>query len=521
MKKRHMVKRCTGLFLAFALAASLICATDLTALAASDAAAASETVVAASETDETVTLSGGETITEGGSYCLAEDASGVITISTTDKVEISGNGAEYGEDLQMTSTPNAGLFFSATVAGINLTLSDMFISDTSADVPLLDLTGEGNVLTIEGTVVLDMDTGYNLNAAIHVGPDASLTVNGSGTLYLYKNTQGAGFGGNSGEMNGTITFSDSTSSLKVFAKGTKQGALIGAGANASSSDDDPGSVSFVEGAYNLISNSRGAVIGGSAGSRASGGTTVYVGTKANININVDYSGAAVGGGGYDGGNDSSGGTLYVSGGSLRCYIDQNAAGNTTGWNGNAYTAGVNDAAITAQRLNAAGEAVYWSAFDTTLLGEEAASAETFKVYVDGNLFYEGGLPEYGFVQEGLDKGEQLSITSTASNWYKNGETNLYFYLTGENHSVTVNDKAFTCIWDSESESFSYYEGAASTYDVTGNFENVTSSGSGTAWDVVDYTATLTADEDYLLPDSITVTVGGSELVSGEGYVYDA
>ncbi|MCC8082083.1 MAG: hypothetical protein LIO80_08785 [Lachnospiraceae bacterium] len=115
-----------------------------------------------------------------------------------------------------------------------------------------------------------------------------------------------------------------------------------------------------------------------------------------MNINVDYTGAAVGGGGYGGSNDSSGAILYVTSGSLRCYIDSNAAGNTTGWNGQGYTEGINDAAITAQRLNGDGEAVYWSAFSTGLLDEEA---EYFEAYVDGDLFYEGDLPEYGFVQE--------------------------------------------------------------------------------------------------------------------------
>ncbi|MCC8028436.1 MAG: immunoglobulin domain-containing protein [Lachnospiraceae bacterium] len=522
MKKRHMAKRCAGLFMALALAFSLICATDLTALAASDTAASDATGAAVLETNATGTLSGGETITEEGDYQLASDATGVIYIATTEPVTIIGNGAEYGEDLQMTSDPNKNLYFSCTVGGVQLTLSDMFISDTSASVPLLDLTGTGNVLTIEETVVLDMDTGYNLNAAIHVGLGDSLTINGTGTLYLYKNTQGAGFGGNSGELNGDITFGDEDSSLSVFAKGTKQGALIGAGAGASDASNSPGSVTFVEGAYNLISNSRGAVIGGSAGSKASGGTTVYVGTKANININVDYSGAAVGGGGYDGGNDSSGGILYVSGGSLRCYIDTNAAGNTTGWNGNTYTAGINDAAITEQRLNGDGEAVYWSAFDTEEnLDEDDASAEIFEVYVDGELFYEGSLPEYGFVQEGLDKSEQLTITSTVSNWYKNGEDTLYFYLTGENHLVTVNDVSFICSWDSSTESFSYARGTAVTYGVTKNFENVTGSGSSLAWGGEDYTVTLTADEHYALPDDITVTVDGTELTSVDDYAYDA
>ena len=423
-----------------------------------DESASGESETADDENSDAI--SGGSIISAGGTYQLAADATGVITIATTEDVIIVGNGAAWDESYVITSTACADLHFDCTAqSGVNLTLKDVYINNQTSvtctdgsGCGVVGFAGTGNTLNFEGVCLVEYNIGGGGNpAAIHVGQGDALTIGGSGTLYFYKSAQGAGFGGSSAELNGDITFAMTGT---LFAKGTKQGALIGSGSGSANVEGVPGRIAFESGAYNLISNSRGAVIGGSAGSTGgSSGTTVYVGPNANININVDHSGAAVGGGGYAQGNDASGGQLIVTGGSLRTYIDSNAANNAAaGWNGVSFTEGINDAAITAQRLNGDGEAVYLMAFDTTRL-ETAASQ--FTVYVDGSgeLFYQGGLPEYGYVQEGLDKEEQLSVTSTPSNWYRNGETSLYFYLTGEDHTLTVNGETFTYYWDEVFETF--------------------------------------------------------------------
>ena len=432
----------------------------------------SEEPTEGSEEEAVTPISGDMTITAKGTYQLAEGVSGTIVVATTEPVTIIGNGAKWDESFTMTSTVNSGLYIDCTTqAGVKLTLQDVFINNTSAVTGvngdrfgLIGFTGTGNTLNFEGINVVEYQiAGGNNPGGIHVKQGDSLIIGGNGTLYFYKTAQGSGIGGSSGELNGDITFQIAN----MFAKGSKQGALIGAGSASAGVEGAPGSVSFVSGNYNLVSVSRGAVIGGSAGSTGgSSGTTVYVGPKANININVDYSGAAVGGGGYAEGNDSSGGTLYVTGGSLRTYIDSNAANSATkGWNGKPFTQGVNDAAITAQRLNAEGEAVYMLAFDTAQL---ATAASSFKVFVDGSetAFYEGGLSEFGFVQEALDKSNQIAITSTVSNWYKNGETNLYFYLTGKDHTLNVNGETFIYYWDEVNETFSTVDKAVVTFNVT-------------------------------------------------------
>ena len=409
-----------------------------------------EELVTALSEDE---LQGGETISKGGTYKLKEGATGTITIDTTEAVTVVGAGVKWDENYTITSTKYSNLCFDAKQAKTSLVLKDLYIENTGDTAPIVNLQGAGNTVGIEGTVLLEqIGKGQGTYAAIHAAKGTDVTINGTGTLYMYKYSGGSGIGGNKGEMNGDITFGDEKSGLKVFIKGSKQGAVIGAGTGASQSSDVPGFVKFVEGEYNLISNSRGAVIGGAAGSAgASDGTTVYIEKKANININTDYSGAAIGGAGYDGGNDSSGGKLYVNGGSLRVYIDKNAASNTTGWMGKKYTEGVNDASITAARLNAKEEKVYRLVLDTSAVGNISAP---YTVKVDDEVVYVGGNHHYGFIQEKLDKGDQLTVTSTPSNWYAIDENNLYLYVTGKDHKININGVDVQYYWDEISETFS-------------------------------------------------------------------
>lgn len=95
-------------------------------------------------------------------------------------------------------------------------------------------------------------------------------------------------------------------------------------------------------------------------------------------------------------------------------IDTNAANNASA----TWTAGANDDAITAAKLDGAGEEpVYKCVFDTAMLKTEATQ---FTVNADGKLLYEGGLHKYGYVNEMKDKDEQVPVSSTPSNWYENG-----------------------------------------------------------------------------------------------------
>lgn len=402
-------------------------------------------VWAADVTKEIASISGGETISSDGTYKIADNTTGVIAIAEGVKnVTLIGNGAEWNEN-GMTTTAFNNLSIDSTQApGIRLTLKDVYIDNTKAQ-SVVDLAGTGNTILFEGTNVIDHNIGGGGNAAIHVGNTADLTISGSGTLYFYKSAQGSGIGGNTGELNGNITFGEpDTAGPSIFAKGTKQGALIGAGSNAGTSGT-PGRISFESGQYNLLTNSRGAAIGGSAGaSGATAGSEVYF-NGGSINLNVDFSGSAVGGGGFDSGNDAAGGKAYFGGSSVRVYVDKNAAANLPNWG--QMSEGLCDVAITAKKLNNETEekSVYKCVVDTSKLEK---SADTFEVKVDGEPYFSGDLHRYAYVNQDKDKGEQTTPAATPLNWVSADDTCLYLYLTEGEHTITVNGEVFNATCDS-------------------------------------------------------------------------
>ena len=65
------------------------------------------------------------------------------------------------------------------------------------------------------------------------------------------------------------------------------------------------------------------------------------------------------------------------------------------------------------------------------------------------------------------------------------------------------------------------ESEAKTYNIISNLTHTTSSNtSDTINEGEDFNTTLTADEGYSLPQSITVTIGDTEAVQGNEYTYD-
>ena len=130
----------------------------------------------------------------------------------------------------------------------------------------------------------------------------------------------------------------------------------------------------------------------------------------------------------------------------RTYIDKNAANNEYGgFNNAAFTEGVNDAVITAQRLNDSGDKVYKCVFDTSELGDGP-----YTIQIDGKDFYNGGRHAWAYVNEALskDEGAQINVSRTQDNWIPNDEPNLYFYLTGQDHTITVGDRTYQAVFDS-------------------------------------------------------------------------
>ncbi len=400
-------------------------------------------------------------ITKGGTYYIQKGADtrsqGWITISTTEPVTLIGNG--YSD-----SAMYEDLYIKYTVSGADLTIEDVYIhntldSDKKDDLGnIIDFQGSGNKFSFSGTNILDWDGNASGYAAIHVNKSTDLTINASDSdrLYIYKHEQGAAIGGNGGadsskgdggdgqdpETNGNITFNGGT----YFIKNSKQGAGIGAGAQAGS--QKPGKIHLNGGSFYIIANSRGASIGGSAGSNgASAGSDVYISDSASVTVNVDFAGAAIGGGGFDGGNDTDGGTMYYDSGSVRTYIDVNAVSQ---WD-DVTSAGVNgNIAITADIVNGSGKPLYLLELDTSKLSK---SASYFNVKDGNNTVYSGGLHEYRYINEDSIKGGQAVLSYTIDNWISLDDPQLYLYMTGEDHSLTVNNETVVAKWDASSESF--------------------------------------------------------------------
>ena len=391
-------------------------------------------------------VTGGTTITTGGTYNIASDASGVITIDTTEAVTLVGNG--------MSGTAYSGLTIDCTVAGADLTIDNVYISAPVTNKNVLNFTGTGNDLTLKGDSLLENSGASMYYAAIHVPSDGSLTIDGDGTLYVYKSALGACIGGDCdtlthvGETNGDITIAGGT----IFAKGTMTGATIGAGQKGTG-----GKVYITGGVLNLMTKARGAVIGGggeNGGVHGAGGD-VYI-SGGTLLLYTDWTGSQVGCGNgntiYD-----DGGNLYVSGGSVKTVITANAGSK---WDTSKTEDTVSDAAITAVKMNneTDQDSVYLLKFDASLL---SAASGTYTVDVDGTEFYSGTGHEWnaGIPSSTVNGGAFTADTT---------DTNLYLYLTGESHILTVNGENFSIIWDPDASSFVVETSPESGWDGTAN-----------------------------------------------------
>ncbi len=384
------------------------------------------------------------TVTEGGTYYIGDGATGILTIKTTEAVTLIGGGTANSSAFE-------DLYIKCAVSGADLTLEDVFIHNTRGKgdpkmTNMINFKGTGNKLSFSGVSVLDQDTGATGFAMVHVADGTELTVSG-GTAYFYKREQGAGIGGNGGakggegqdaETNGTIIIRDA----ELFFKNTKQGACIGAGAEAGT--QAPGDIRIENSKLNLTANSRAAGIGGAAGSKASAGTNVYIDAASTISINVDFSGAAIGGGGFDGGNDADGGTLIYSGGSIRAFIDENAISlwgvESRGVHGNK--------AVTAKVVDANKNPLYLLVLSTSGVG-----GSEFTVKEGDAVIYSGTTHQWAFVNEAREKSQQIDVKYTIDNWVELDDPNLYLYMTGEDHILDVNGTEFAAKWDEESKSF--------------------------------------------------------------------
>lgn len=323
--------------------------------------------IAFADSTQLVFTDGAATISSGGEYTLAKDSTGTITVSTTDPVTITGRGISTDEKAGEKFTD---LLINCSVAGVNLAINNLYLSVSKDVGNIINFTGAGNVLTLSGTNLIE-NTNYGSKAMIHVGAtdSTSLTIGGSGTLYLYKYCAGAGIGGNASEANGAITVTGGT----LLIKGSKTGPLIGNDTCGDATKEAQiGNISITGGDITLIPKAQGAGIGGS---RMSIGGNVYI-SGGTLTVISDFA-TGIGAGGQKVSTASYWGNLYMTGGSLRAVRTNNSLlGNS-----DSATQTVDDSLITPNRFTApAGSPIYKFAFDTSKL---TTAASNFTALVDG------------------------------------------------------------------------------------------------------------------------------------------
>jgi len=343
-------------------------------------------------------ITGDTTITTGGSYNVQDDA--VITITTNAPVTLVGDTGTYAITINCTHA-----------SGADLTLEDLsIVSPASNSSNIVNFTAGVNTLTLEGENLMENNRVADSKAVIRVAPSAALTIEGPGTLYLYKNAMGTGIGSDTNEANGDITFSGGN----IFMKGSRTGAVIGNDAGSSFNQNDLGVITINGGNLYVTNVANGAAIGGS--NQSKNGTVIMNG--GNLTITTAFAGSAIGAGNGQKNNAGANGTLIVNGGSIKAMITDNAYDiwEITPPNPDpGYV--VNDAAITADIEDGNG--------DPAVLHTVSAFGEDLPVTVNvdpsDTLFYQGDLHEYIYE----------ASTTTADNFVKltgSGiDYNLYFY----------------------------------------------------------------------------------------------
>ena len=332
------------------------------------------------DTGESLPVVGvGSVITEGGTYQLEPYSNnGIITVATTEAVTIVGSGVSSGKSSYVT--------IDCTVAGVDLTLQDVRIDNADdKNYSAVRFTGKGNVLTIEG--VNSLQQCYNNAgdlAIIYVPQDGSLTIQGTGTLYMYKHSYGcSAIGADSDGACGNITIAGG--SIRILAM--NGGAAIGG--------ETSGLISITGGDLAIYTRTRSDGILGSAVSITGG--TVSLDANASSNSGCIYCD-----------------TLKVAGGNLR--VDSSLVYVSSGMEQIRYD------------------------LDLSEIEDFDGSCE---VLVDGVTYYSGALTQCDFSASAISQGDWSSV---ASNWIVSSVDSLALYLTPQNHEITVNETTFYLVY---------------------------------------------------------------------------
>lgn len=275
----------------------------------------------------------------------------------------------------------------------------------------LTVTGENQL--ISGTY----------RAGVEIGLNASLTIEGDGSLYAQSDIE-AGIGGGSGRSNGTLTINSGT----IYAKGGVEGYGTGIGGGSSGNG---GTITINGGNITAVGGEYGAGIGG--GMLGKGGTiTINGGTITSMG------GAKAAG--IGGGFTANGGTVTINGGSVKAVGGTGAEYIGNGYNCKTAFNGIHNSdgkAVSSIMVALSGfESVYQNGIDGTPITSSHPNDSNLYLFSDDadNLatayMSDGSVKFLSYNQSGY----------TEINPFTNGEERFLKYLiTSDKSGVSVAD----------------------------------------------------------------------------------
>ena len=343
------------------------------------------------------------TLTDGGDPAVDSDyiyADGVLTIKSETAMTIAN--ADPNTATTDSIEVADGVSANITLSGVNIDLSDT--GDCMGMIPgkvafMIADNSTGNVtIILDGTNTLKSGVswaGLQKNGEYISETRGKLTITGTGSLTAIGGDSGAGIGGGSQSNGSNITISGGT----INAQSGVDAAGIGGGYEGSGSY-----ITISGGTVSASNDSGGAGIGG--GNRGSGSNIIISG--GTVTAKGGNYGAGIGGGSHCGGSD-----IIIDGGSVKVVAGSFA---------NAIGGGYDQVALVPTD----------GTNDVYLL--TIANPDSKTVYIDS--------------------AEYAPVNHTAAD---STDTNLYVYLTGEDHTVKVGSEVKYYTYNSTTGAFEINE----------------------------------------------------------------
>ncbi len=496
----------------------------------------------------------GDGVVYGTDYTYSD---GVVTILKTTPVIIENIDPDTATD--DTILIAGGIDADVTLDGVNIDASGnavgtaaLKIVDSSAGVVLITLAdGSENYLKSSSEAA-----GIQKN-----GTSGALEIAGSGRLTVNGGWSAAGIGGGKGSATGNIIISGGV----VDAKGGDYGAGIGGGKGGSASDI-------------IIENADVTARGGDRGAGIGGGDGMDGGSSFCSNVTItDATVNAVGGvssAGIGGGYGGNGSNITIYSGTVRAQSGSNAAGIGGGWSGTGSYITINGGSVEAVG-NGGGAAIGGgygaSGYELTVNGgsvtaDSGNSGACFgggyngvgsDIVIDGGSVltlpganaFGGGSRKDAVVPENAD-GEKVYLLTLSNpdnktilidneqylpKQHSADDTNVYAYLTGEQHNVKLGDEQTkTYIYDQHNKIFVVIAsdlavtggvyGVDYTYPVdTGILTILTAApmtiSNSADVDVTDHTIIIDSEVDAVLTlNGVDISASGAAIVTDGGNV---